>query len=91
MPDHTGSSWAVAKAYWLDALLFGALAKAVQPRLGKFNLQDLANTGGSVAMAHQLDALLFTALARAAQRRLAVGEVNAHRLANIAWAFATAD
>ena len=56
-------------------MLFVALARAAQRRLGEFNTQDLATMAWAFAKVDRPDALLFAALARAAERRL--GEFNA--------------
>ena len=42
-----------------DALLFAPLVRAVEKRLGEFNLRDLANTAWTFATADRSDALLF--------------------------------
>ena len=42
--DLASTAWAFATAGQTDALLFAMLARAVQLRLGDFNVQDLANT-----------------------------------------------
>ena len=63
-------------------VLFAALARAAERRLGEFNAQELANTAWAFATADQPDALLFAALARAMERHL--GEWDGQGLANIA-------
>ena len=72
-----------------DAVLFRALAQAAVLRMGKFNVQQLANTAWAFAAVNQPDEKLLTALARVAE--IWVIEFNAipQNLANTAWAFAT--
>ena len=65
-----------------DELLFAALERVATRCLGKFTLQNLANTAWAFATVDRSDELLFAALARAAERRL--DEFNARDLANTA-------
>ena len=69
-------------------VLFRALARAAERRVGHFIVQELSNTAWAFVTATQSDALLLRALARVAERR--VGHFSALGLANTAWAFATA-
>ena len=57
--------------------------------MGKFKVQELANTAWAFATVDLFDELLFAALARIAKWR--VGKFNAQELANMAWAFAMVD
>jgi len=59
-----------------QAPIFGALARAVERRVGDFKPQRLANTKSLFAKAGQLDAQLFAAWARAAERHVALGTVE---------------
>jgi hypothetical protein len=68
--------------------LFDAIAAKAAPRLGKFNLQDSANTAWAFATAGHAAPALFDAIAAKATPRL--GEFDQQALANTAWAFATA-
>ena len=47
-------------------MLFASLARAVEWRLGNFNVQNLANTAWAFATVAQQDMQLFKALARVA-------------------------
>ena len=82
------TTWAFGTATRSDAVLFAALARAMERCLGAFSAQNLANTAWAFETATQSDAVLFAALARAVQRRL--GAFIAQALANTAWAFGTA-
>ena len=55
-----------ARAGQSDALLFVALTRAVEERVGDFSAQDLVSKAWAFVTAGQLDASLFTALAIAA-------------------------
>jgi len=54
MQGLTNTAWAFATAGQSDALLFAALAKAVQQHVSDFNMQELVNTAWSFATAGQL-------------------------------------
>ena len=54
--------------------MFAALARAAEPRLGDFNVQNLTNTAWAFATASQQDAQLFAALSRVAE--LCLGDFN---------------
>ena len=51
-------------------MLFAALARAVERRLGAFIAQYLANTAWAFGTVSQSDAMLFAALARVVERHL---------------------
>ena len=59
-------AWAFATADQPDALLFAALARVAERRLGEFNAQNLANTAWAFTTTDQWDVLLFAVLARVA-------------------------
>jgi len=72
----------------LDALLFVAVARAVERRVGECDAQNLANTAWAVATTKLPHSALFVFLARAADRR--VGDFICQGLANVALAFSKA-
>ena len=72
----------VATACQSDALLFAALARAAERRVGDFKPQELANAAWAFATACQYVALLFAVFKRAVERR--VGDFKAQNLANTA-------
>ena len=57
------TAWAFGAATQSDAMLFAALARAVERRLGAFIAQALANTAWAFGTATQSDAMLFAAMA----------------------------
>ncbi len=63
-------------------MLFAALTREVEQRVGEFNAQELANTAWAFATADLSDVLLFAMVARKAVRH--VGEFNALDLTNTA-------
>ena len=63
-----------------------ALARAVEPHLGEFNTQELANKAWAFAAADLSASPLLVELVTAAERRLV--EFNAQDVANTAWPFA---
>ena len=70
----------------LLGVLFAALARSAERRLGELNAQELAKKAWAFARADQPNVLLFAALPWVAEWRL--GEFNAQDIANTAWGFA---
>lgn len=86
------STWAFAKADYLDEQLFTHLAAAVRAHLEAndfaFNAQELTNILWAFATASSYDAELFTGLARAVALRM--DDFNSQGISNTAWALAKA-
>ena len=70
-------------------MMFAALGRVAEQRLGECNAQNLANTAWAFVMVNLSDELLFAALARVAA--CPVGKFNVQELANTAWVLAMVD
>merc|ERR1712070_1207599 len=79
-------AWAFGKADLSCPLLFAALARAAELRMGEFNEQGLANTAWAFAKVNLPFPLLFAVLARVAERSTTAGTnylaAGSHKLHN---------